>query len=443
MIEFDRTTRDAVLMNSMYQRLLALGSKLNSRLAGGPVFTLISAFVAAVSDICEEIASLFYAYNPLTAVGSAQDQVLGFFELPRLQPTRAEQTFTFMRTVATAALTIPFGAAIQTGLRESGKTYSYKVVRLPDAVTMPIGVYFVSVTLQSTEIGLVTSLVTPQVMQVVSGVSGVQVVAGLWDASSLNPLATLGTDTMDVWLSKNAQHFSMSFRVQGRDIEGPVEFRARCFARWDEQSVGSTSGAYESWAKGYVDAATGNKPVTSARVTTNQVFVAAINTHPTSQPLVDGATYVMGVEVAVASPSQAFWALPDLQAIADHIVLEIPHTDKVWVRGPNLVVADAVGMYATCAITLRGGAAWQAEAHAVAQSFFLFDATRASNYRGLGSTIYASDIVQSLRDLSSDIEDVKVVFTLAGKVVNGDIVLAPFDQLTMVTPSTAITVVVV
>ena len=439
MIELDRPTRDAALTTRAYTRLLALGSVLNAKIQGGPVYTLIASFVAMISDAYEEVITLLAGYNPMTATGASQDQVLGFFELPRLQPTRAQQTFTILRTDATAALVVPVDAAIQTALRESGKTYSYKVL-VPDATTIPIGTYFQAVVFEATEAGLVTSLSVAQVMQVVSGISGVQVVAGLYDGSSSNPLSTLGSGTMDAWLAANASHFTLPFRVQGRDLESDDAFRARCLARWDEQAVGATAASYEAWAADYVDPLTGNSPVSIARVSDNQVFSASTNVAPAIQPLVNGQQYVMGVEVAVAFRSGAAPATADLQGIADYIVTKIPHTDKVWLRGPNMVTAGAGAV----AIQLRGSASIQTLAAQVATSFFIYDGAYPQNYQGLGSTIYQSEIIRALMDLSPSIEDVRVVFTLSGKVdIAGDIVLLAFDQIAMPTPSTSVVVTVV
>lgn len=440
MIELDRTTRDQALLAQLYLRLLALGSRLNSKIAGGPLYTILSACMSMMSDAYAEVVSLLVAYSPATATGAAQDQALGFFELPRFQPQQSEQTFTLMRTDASAALVIAAGASIQTGQLESGKTYAYKVLAR-DAATMPIGTYFLPVVFQSIESGSVTALTVPQVMQVVSGLSGVSVVAGLYDGTLANPLSTM-TGTLDAWLLANLvppSHFSMPSRVEGRDKELDDVWRARCFARWASLAVGSTDHSYETWARDFVDPDTGNSPVAVASVSTNQTFSAAVGVAPAVQPLVDGFTYAMGVEVAIAFQSGLAPAPPDLQKIADYLAPLIPHTDKVWVRPPNIVTAGA----GSVAVTISGPASFLADATAIVESFFIYDGARPGNYQGLGATIYQSSIIQALRDLSPLIIDVKVVFTLAGKVVAGDIVLAAFDQISMPTPSTAITITVV
>ena len=437
MIELDRTTRDQTLLSQLYLRLLALGSRLNSKIKGGPLYTILSACMSMISDAYDEIVALLAAYSPGTSTGAAQDQALGFFELPRFQAQQSEQTFTLMRTDASAALVIAAGASIQTGQLESGKTYTYSVL-LGDAVTMPIGTYFLPVVFQSIESGSVTALTVPQTMQVVSGLPGISAVAGLYDGTLANPLSTM-TGTLDAWLLANIIHFTMPSRVEGRDKELDDVWRARCFARWASLAVGSTDHSYETWARDFVDPDTGNSPVAVASVSTNQTFSASVGVAPAAQPLVDGFTYVMGVEVAIAFQSGLVPAAPDLQKIADYLAPLIPHTDKVWVRPPNIVTAGA----GSVAVTISGPASFLADATAIVESFFIYDGARPGNYQGLGATIYQSSIIQALRDLSPLILDVKVVFTLAGKVVGGDIVLAAFDQISMPTPSTAITFTVV
>ena len=77
----------------------------------------------------------------------------------------------------------------------------------------------------------------------------------------------------------------------------------------------------------------------------------------------------------------------------------------------------------------------------MALSFFRFSADAPLNYRGLGSTIYISDLVYAIRSLSPDIVDAHVVFTLPGKIdALGNIDLLPYEQINVVEPTTAITV---
>jgi hypothetical protein len=56
-----------------------------------------------------------------------------------------------------------------------------------------------------------------------------------------------------------------------------------------------------------------------------------------------------------------------------------------------------------------------------------------------------SDVIHAVKAIDPvRIDDVKVVFTVAGKVVNGDIVLAPMDQLVLgtgVTIDTAVSII--
>lgn len=438
MIQLDRTSRDQALLSQLYLRLLSLGSALNSKIKGGPLYTLLSAFLSIMSDAYEEVISLLATFSPTTATGSAQDQVLAFFELPRFQAQQSEQTFTILRTDATAALVVAAGATIQTGLRESGKTYAYKVLD-EDALTIPAGAYFQSLTFQSIETGAVTALTLPQVMQVVSGLPGVSVVAGRYDGSTSNPLAGM-TGTLDQWLSANTVHFTTPARVEGRDKELDDAFRARCFGRWATMAVGSTAASYVAWAEEYVDPITGDAPVAVAQVSTNQTFSSSDSVAPTDQPLVDGFTYVMGVEVAVAFGSGVIPAPEDLQRIADFIWPKIPHTDKVWVRPPDVVDALAGAV----AVSFSGPASLLDEARVIIQAFFVYDAARPSLYQGLGATIYKSAVIQALRNLSPQVVDVKVAFTLAGKVsVDGDIILEAFEQISMADPLAAITFTIV
>lgn len=438
MFEMDRDTRDSWLQKLFYARLSALGSSLNSKVTGGPLLTLILAFVWAISDAVDEVLALLLLFNPSTATGPAADQALAFFERPRLLAVESEQVFTILRADAASPLVVSDGATIQCAMLQSGKTFTY-TVQPGEGVTIPAGTFYAKVVFKSAEKGLATALIAPQSMDQISGFSATCfVVAGAWDDSSSNPLSTM-TDTFDAWLTTNLTHFGMSFRVQGRDDESDDAWRARCFARWDELSTGSTAAAYESWARSYVDPASGNAPVALAKVTQNQVFHSASCYDPVLQPLIDGQEYIMGVEVAVAFQEGAIPAPADLTAIADYLLPQIPQTDKVWVRGPNQVVAGA----GTCVLTVRGSSALQSDIHDLVASFFVYDATRPANYQGLGATIYQSEVIQAVKNLSAEILDVKVAFTLAGKVVSGDIVLDPFDQIQMASPDTAIVVTVV
>lgn len=438
MFEMNRDNRDNWLIQLFYSRMASLGSLLNSRINGGPFPTLIRAFVGILSDAVEECISLFSMYSPNTTSGVAAAQVLGFFERPQLLAVETEQVFTVIRPVATGPFLLPAGASIQTGMLQSGKAYSFSI-QAADATTLADGVYYAKVVFKSAEKGLATAVTTPQVMQQISGFPGpCYVLAGSWDDSAVNPLVDIGTSTIDEWLAAHLSHFGISYRVQGRDDEDVDTWRARCFARWDEQSTGATAGAYESWARSYLDPVTGNAPVALARVTKNQVFHAASCSAPVDQPLIDGQEYVMGVEVAIALAAGAIPAPADRLAVANALFPLKAQTDKVWVRGPNPVPAGP----GTCTILLRAPTSFQAQVHEVAASFFVYSATYPDNYQGLGSTIYQSELIQALKNLSSLIEDVKVTFTLSGKVVDGDIVLDAYDQIQMADLTTAITVTV-
>lgn len=446
MLELDRTVRDTKLFNLFYARLQLLGSNLNSRVRGGPLFTIISAFIAMVSDAMEEVASIYMKLNPATTSGDMQDQVLGFFERPRYQATACEQTFTLLRKSADSSLSVvvPLGAAIQTSIQQDGQVRSYSIPSVADAATMGIGSWILPMVFKASDVGALSVISSAQLMEIASGFSGVYVFSGRWIGAAGDPLVTLGdvgTETIEKWLINNAQFFEQNYRVMGRDKESDSDHYQRCIERWSEQSVGSTDLAYESWAKNYVDPATGSTPFAAAKVTTNQTFSSALGKYPTLQPLQNAFTYFMGVEVAVALTSGTVPSASQRQALADYLFTMKPHTDKVWVRGPNQITVLSTDPV-LCAVTYRGPVAMQSEIFDLVLSFFLYDSTRESNYRGLGGAIYKSDLVYAIRALSAEIYDVHITFALAGKLDGlGDIHLVEFDQIIVQVPTTSITVV--
>ena len=434
MFSFDETTRKSELLESFYKRLASLGSAFTSRLEGGGIFTLISAFVAMVSDAWTNLLVLLDVYDPNT---TKVDASLAFFERPRLQAAACSMTFTLFRADATADVTVAAGATIQTVMDVYGRTRSYKLVT---GFVIPSGTYYATGRFTATETGLATTLTTPQVMEAVSGVAGLQVVAGAWKGVD-NPFG--GTvPTMSTWVPANASSFSMIWAVQGRDLEDFDAWRVRCFDRWDEQSTGSTSDAYESWAMSYVSS-DGDSPVSVAKVTQNQVFDSANSVAPPQRiAITNGQRYIMGVELAVALRSGGIPSDDLLLEIGASILPLIPHTDVLWLRKPNRVdlLAGAV------AVSFRGTASYKAQAEKVARSFFLYDADYPNNIKSLGATIHMSDVIYAIKAIDPvAIDDVKVVFTVAGKIVSGDIVLEAFDQLVLgsgATPETAIVVTV-
>lgn len=445
MLELDRTVRDTKLFNLFYARLQLLGSNLNSRVRGGPLFTIVSALVAMVSDAMEEVSELYRRLNPATTSGDIQDDVLGFFERPRYEATACEQTFTLLRKAVDAALpvVVPLGAAIQTSVQQDGQVRSYTISATADAATMGIGQWILPLVFKASDPGALSVISSAQLMEIASGFSGVYVFSGRWIGVSGDPLLTLGdvgTETIEKWLIANAQNFEQNYRVMGRDKESDSDHYQRCLERWSEQSAGSTAAAYESWAKNYVDPVTGSAPFAAAKVTNNQTFSSGVATDPVLQPLQNAFTYFMGVEVAVALTSGTFPSPTQRQALADYLFTMKPHTDKVWVRGPNPVLVISTDPV-LCAVTYKGPAAMQTQIFDLVLSFFLYDSTRESNYRGLGGVIYKSDLVYAIRALSTEIYDVHIEFNLAGKLdAQGDIKLVEFDQIIVQTPTASVTV---
>ena len=446
MLELDRTVRDTKLFNLFYARLQLLGSNLNSRVRGGPLFTIVSALVAMVSDAMEEVAQLYHKLNPATTSGDFQDEVLGFFERPRYQATACEQTFTLLRKAvdASSPVVVPLGAAIQTSVQQDGQVRSYTITAAADSATMGIGQWILPLVFKASDPGALSVISSAQLMEIASGFSGVQVISGRWIGAAGDPLLTLGdvgSETIEKWLINNAQFFEQNYRVMGRDKESDPDHYERCIERWSEQSVGSTDLAYESWAKNYVDPVTGSTPFAAAKVTTNQTFSSVLGKHPTLQPLQNAFTYFMGVEVAVALTSGTVPSPSQLQALADYLFTTKPHTDKVWVRGPNQILVASTDPV-LCAVTYKGPVAMQSQIFDLVLSFFLYDSTRASNYRGLGGAIYKSDLVYAIRALSPEIYDVHIAFILAGKLdAQGDIKLVEFDQIIVQVPTASVTVV--
>lgn len=445
MLELDRATRDDTLLKRFYARLQLLGSKLNSRISGGPIFTIAQAFTAMVSDVMDEVIILYSRYNPATATGAAQREVLGFFEIPYLSAAACSQTFTIIRTTSASPLVIPVGATIQTPRQQDGSVRSYTIGDEPDfSITIAIGSKIGMTTFTDTKVGSAGIISTPQPLEIASGFSGAYVFAGKWIGASADPLSTLGTvgnETIDKWFINNVGNFEMAYRTLGRDDESDESYYARCTSRWDTQAVGATAGSYESWVKNYLDPLTNNAPFVSAKVTDSQIFVAATCTDPALQPLVDGSTYIIGVEVAVATAYGTFPTPAQKQAIADSLYTLKPHTDRVWVRGPLPVYVTTGNPVAS--ISFLGPASFLDEISSVCTSFFAFDPSRKENYRGLGSEIYRSDLVHAVRSISDLIDDVRVVFTLPGSVnPDGDIILESFEQIVVEDPTTCVTVAV-
>jgi len=430
--------RDSI-SQSIYSRLSSLGSKLNSRIPGGPLSTLISAFVQILSDAWEDLLGLLADYSPLTATGAAQKQVLGFFGFTPFEAKASRQRFAIFRSTAAIPFVVSTGATIQTQQLPSGKIYTYKLVG--DGFTIPAGEYFVNADFECVQTGLATTLIGPQPMDIVSGFAGAYVSAGSY-IGSLNPLATMNA-TFGQWVSGNAVNFEMDVTIQGRDAETDAEFFDRCVSRWSEQSTGSTAKAYESWIEGFVSA-DGSTPVLRARVTDNQIFDPSVSTWPSTQrPTTPAAAqeFIMGVEVAVAlrsglAPTPSFF-----QELGVYMLPLIPHTDKVWFRPPNMLAMGS----GSVSITMKGGASYAAMAKEIARSFFVYDEALKNNYSGLGETIYKSDLIHAIRSLSPAILDVKVVFTppsTANLDVDGNLALDYFDQVSMPSPDEAITVAV-
>lgn len=437
----DATERKETLVNQFFTRLKSLGSKLNCRLEGDPFFTLVKAWAWMLSDAWDDLLAVLNAYSPLTGSGAALRETLGFFELEPLLAKSSQQTFTIFRKDATATKTIPTGAAIQTKQSVLGRVRTYKLKT--EGLTMAVGQYFAELTFEAVETGLVTSITTPQEMEVVSSIAGCYVAAGSYRGVATNPLSAM-TGTFSDWLADNVADVRIVFLVEGRDDETDDEYRARCFARWDEQAAGATAASYESWAKNYVDPVTGDSPVVDAKVTTNQVFNSTVSVGPTQRasggPLSNGQEYVMAVEIAIALRSGVPPTEEIRLAIATDMLPKMPHTDIVWLRGPNIVTLGA----GSVAITYKGPASREEEVRVVAQSFFVLDDAYPDNYQGLGAEIYKAELIHAIKQIDPLIENVKVIFTAAGKVdSDGDLILDDFDQCYMATPETAIVVTIV
>lgn len=437
----DPEQRKTSLVNQFFVRLKSLGSRLNSRLEGDPFFTLVKAWAYMVSDTWDDFMLTLRAYSPTRGTGAALEETLGFFDLTRLQATASQQVFTVLRVDTSATFTVPTGSTIQTLQSPLGKVRTYKLLR--DGLTMAIGQAYAEFVFESVETGLATSITTPQEMEIVSGISGAYVVAGSYRGGAPAPLSTM-TGTFGEWITDNAEDIAIVFAVEGRDAETDDEFRARCFSRWDEQAGGATASSYEAWAKNYVDPITGDSPVVDAKVTTNQVFNSSISVGPPQRAaggaLVNGREYVMAVEIAIALRSGVAPAPEIRLAIAADMLPKMPHTDVVWLRGPNIVSLGA----GSVAITYKGPASREADVRRLAQSFFVLDEDYADNYQGLGAEIYKAELIHAIKQIDPLIENVKVVFTAPGKVdSDGDLIFADFDQCYMANPATAIVVTIV
>ena len=439
MFSFDESIRKSELTDSFYARLKSLSvgavNVLTSRIPGDPFYTTVQAFVQMVSDAWGNLLSLLTVYDPNT---TQVEDSLGFFERPRLLACECTMSFSIFRADATAALVVPLGATIQTPVDTLGRTRSFKLLT---GFTIPAGVYVASALFQSNEKGLATTLISPQPMDAVSGLSGLLVASGVW-AGVDNPFDGVAPSGWASWVVSHATSFTMSWAVQGRDDEDFEAWRARCFSRWDEQSTGSTASAYESWARSYTSPE-GDSPVSMARVTENQVFASALCIAPAGQRVsfYDGQEYIMGVEVAIALRSGAIPSDDLLTSIGESMLPLKPHTDVLWLRKPTRVDLLANGVV----VTFRGLASYMAQVRKVVESFFVLDDDLPGNMSSLGSTIHMSDVIHAVKAIDPvRIDDVKVVFTVAGKVVNGDIVLAPMDQLVLgtgVTIGTAVSII--
>ena len=419
------------MLDTFYARLTTLSAgasnPLNSRIPGSGFFTTVQAFVRMVSDAWNNLLELLTVYDPNT---TTVEDSLSFFERPRLQPSTCTMSFTLIRPDATAAIIVPANATIQTPPDLMGRTRSYKAVA---GFTIPAGAYYGVGSFVSTEASLAATLTSPQAMESVSGLSGLSVVAGVWKGGD-NPFSDVtpaggAPSSLPSWVASHATSFTMSWAVQGRDDEDFETWRARCFSRWDEQSTGSTASAYESWARSYTSPE-GDSPVSMARVTENQVFASALCIAPAGQRVsfYDGQEYIMGVEVAIALRSGAIPSDDLLTSIGEFMLPLKPHTDVLWLRKPTRVDLLANGVV----VTFRGLASYMAQVRKVVESFFVLDDDLPGNMSSLGSTIHMSDVIHAVKAIDPvRIDDVKVAFTVAGKVVNGDIVLAPMDQLVL------------
>lgn len=423
---FDEITRRSELLDTFYARLTTLSAgasnPLNSRIPGSPFFTTVQAFVRMVSDAWNNLLELLTVYDPNT---TTVEDSLSFFERPRLQPSTCTMSFTLIRPDATAAIIVPANATIQTPPDLMGRTRSYKAVA---GFTIPSGAYYGAGSFVSTEASLAATLTAPQAMESVSGVSGLSVVAGVWKGAA-NPFGGTAPSSLASWVATNAASFTMSWQVQGRDLEDFEQWRARCFARWDEQSTGSTAAAYESWARSYTR--DGDSPVSVARVTQNQTFDDAVSVAAPGQriEITDGQEYIMGVEVAIALRSGAIPSNELLAEIGTSMLPLIPHTDVLWLRKPNRVnlVSGSV------TVNFLGLASYLSQATQVVRSFFIYDEAYPGNLSSLGGTIHMADIIHAVKALDPvRIDDVKVTFVLVDKVDSeGDLVLDDFDQLVL------------
>ena len=429
---FDEITRRSELLDTFYARLTTLSAgasnPLNSRIPGSPFFTTVQAYVRMVSDAWNNLLELLTVYDPNT---TTVEDSLAFFERPRLQPSTCTMSFTLIRPDATAAIIVPANATIQTPPDLMGRTRSYKAVA---GFTIPAGAYYGVGSFVSTEASLAATLTAPQAMESVSGVSGLSVVAGVWKGGD-NPFSDVtpaggAPSSLPSWVALHASSFTMSWQVQGRDLESFGDWRSRCFARWDEQTTGSTAAAYESWARSYTSS-DGDSPVSVARVTQNQVFEEGVSVAPPGQKVVpaDNQEYIMAVEVAVALRSGAIPSNELLEDIGISMLPLIPHTDILWLRPPARV--DMIA--GTVSVEYRGLASYLSQATQVVRSFFIYDEAYPGNLSALGGTIHMADIIYAVKAIDpARIDDVKVTFALAGKVdPNGDLVLDDFDQLAL------------
>lgn len=430
MYSSDVSVRKRSLVEQFYTNLKTLSagapaaSVLNSRIPGSPFFTTVLAFVAMVSDAWDILLSLLKAYDPVDSEEDAAEQSLAFFELERKRPTSCEQVFTIFRTNAEAEQVVAVGATIQTLIAPSGVVRSYKLV---EGFTFPAGVYVHRATFKAVDVGLATTITSPQAMETVSGLSGLSVAAGsFWMGQEDNPIGTV-TD-FPVWVisAAGSGSFTMIYSVQGIDLETIPEYRARCFARWSEMSTGSTAAAYEAWARNYISDSS-DSPVAIARVTGNQVYDADVSTWIPGQRFdeINGQEYIVGVEVAIALRTGVAPSEDLLLAIGASMLPKMPQNDVLWLRGPNMVDMAAGAV----AVTYKGPSSLLATVTAVVRSFFFYDEAYKGNIAFMGSQIDKADIIHAVKSIDPRVDNVKVTFTIPGKIDDGDIVLEPFDQL--------------
>lgn len=133
----------------------------------------------------------------------------------------------------------------------------------------------------------------------------------------------------------------------------------------------------------------------------------------------------MGVEVAIALRTGVAPSEDLLLAIGASMLPKMPQNDVLWLRGPNMVDMAAGAV----AVTYKGPSSLLATVTAVVRSFFFYDEAYKGNIAFMGSQIDKADIIHAVKSIDPRVDNVKVTFTIPGKIDDGDIVLEPFDQL--------------